>query len=524
MADALCGPTNPLQHFKQQTSLDRTLQQDRLTSRLSPAQGFRSHDPNAGLLDPEFEAFQAGLPASDLPQYQPFQPHQQPFFAGPSQAPSWAQDFQQLQISPSPLQQQQYPSQSGPSTAGWAQGFRQHVPQSAPRSQHTSSPSPMAFQQRARMGYGGFQSQFTPQSSYAPNVHQSKGKEPVYEQFDDVAFEQAFAQAREEIMDEVEDKSSMQEDLDTVHDQLFNVIQNEQEAIFSPEEQAQTEEQRAHDEQDALAATAQELLSKVDDNKSDKFRNSQFLGLMRKLRDREVRVEGDKMVETVSSTLLKPAFTHTPSHDSTYASGTSTPMSWDSAHFDTHICNTSGCDVDHAYDHWESPATTESSTLNAPSTKTMPIFDNSEQRPSPLAAPAASRPLVDTRPPDYGHDDDADWGRIDPRDGQGVRDLLTEMGGGTVQHDEIGTSTIAASTPNNDNDNMPSAVEGEPPFYADLRAMHGPRTESASLSEMLYGHDGTLERPVVWSSRDQSPTREQLERGYVRKDIRQRMH
>lgn len=38
MGDAMCGPSNPLQNFQKHTSVDRTLQQDRLTSRQSPAQ------------------------------------------------------------------------------------------------------------------------------------------------------------------------------------------------------------------------------------------------------------------------------------------------------------------------------------------------------------------------------------------------------------------------------------------------------------------------------------------------------
>ena len=38
MGDALCGPSNALQNFQKHTSVDRTLQQDRLTSRQSPGQ------------------------------------------------------------------------------------------------------------------------------------------------------------------------------------------------------------------------------------------------------------------------------------------------------------------------------------------------------------------------------------------------------------------------------------------------------------------------------------------------------
>lgn len=37
MGDALCGPSNPLQNFQKHASVDRTLQQDRLTSRQSPS-------------------------------------------------------------------------------------------------------------------------------------------------------------------------------------------------------------------------------------------------------------------------------------------------------------------------------------------------------------------------------------------------------------------------------------------------------------------------------------------------------
>lgn len=49
---------------------------------------------------------------------------------------------------------------------------------------------------------------------------------------------------------------------------------------------------------DALARTAAMLLDSVDVNDNPKFKNSQFMSLMQKLRDRTVHVEGDKMVES----------------------------------------------------------------------------------------------------------------------------------------------------------------------------------------------------------------------------------
>lgn len=38
MGDVLCGPSNALQQFQKHSTTDRTLQQDRLQSRQSPAQ------------------------------------------------------------------------------------------------------------------------------------------------------------------------------------------------------------------------------------------------------------------------------------------------------------------------------------------------------------------------------------------------------------------------------------------------------------------------------------------------------
>ncbi|KAJ4320173.1 hypothetical protein N0V94_003534 [Neodidymelliopsis sp. IMI 364377] len=63
------------------------------------------------------------------------------------------------------------------------------------------------------------------------------------------------------------------------------------------QEPEQKEEQPKMNDDDEMAATAGRLLERVADNTSEKFQNSQFLELMRRLRDREVRVEGDKMVE-----------------------------------------------------------------------------------------------------------------------------------------------------------------------------------------------------------------------------------
>lgn len=381
MSDAACGPSNSLQQFKQQTQVDRTLQQDRLTGRQHPTQGFRSVDPNAGLLDPEFEAFQAGL---QPPDFQPFHQHQhapqhfQQPFPEPSQAPSWAGDFQRMSIASPPPMQQQY-QHTGPSTSNWAQDFRTNVSQAAPRAQN-SSPSAFAFQQRARYGMGGFKSNFA-QPAFTPAM-QSKGKEPMTEQFDEAAFERAFDMAKEDMMvdaapasavEDLQAESQTTADMSKESHQLHQneVLQslNDQHQPLDMQDRLLPEEviregqrepqQSTRESDDALAATAQELLEKVENNQTDKFKNSQFLSLMRRLRDREVKVEGDKMVETVSDSQINPKRTLTP--DSGYDSGFNTPLpdSTTSTPHNPTLCKVAECDVlqDHRWDHWESPYT-----------------------------------------------------------------------------------------------------------------------------------------------------------------------
>ena len=65
------------------------------------------------------------------------------------------------------------------------------------------------------------------------------------------------------------------------------------------EESAQKElsQQPAHDG-DELARTAALLLENIKHEKNPKFQNSQFLGLMKQLRDGQVIVEGNQMVES----------------------------------------------------------------------------------------------------------------------------------------------------------------------------------------------------------------------------------
>ncbi|KAI7353078.1 hypothetical protein KC354_g11708 [Hortaea werneckii] len=546
MSDALCGPSNPLQQFKAQTSLDRTLQQDRLRSQASPAhhQGFRSHDPNAGLLDPEFEAFQAGHP-----------PPPDAFHHGPPQAfagragggmhigmgpaaPDWAADFQRMNLSsppPPPAQQQHQPMPQG---SGWAQSFQQHIAQSAPRAQSTASPSPLAFQQRARYGAGyggmGFQSQFAPQHQqpmFGPGMQQGKGKEASTDElFDDAAFERAFEQARDDMLDEnqagleglqhsteyrqdtsgelvdqIQREREIQEQLQEMRPELSKGLQdpaiqetNALEGLAQqPEQMEEDKQENKRQDDDALAATAEELLNKVEHNKTDKFKNSQFLGLMRKLRDREVKVEGDQMVET---TVSQPSVTTTTS------SSQPIPITRSSAGKNAFAAPQQASPL--MNQNISSSSIPKSTATNTTTTTNPPLFDNSEQRPYPISPStnALHGPRVDSRPYDHfttlpsDAQQDADLNRFSPstaqqqqqqQDGQAVVDLLNQPpSSSTAAGDDLGTSSLPEGALFDDS--------GFPAFGEQSMG----NGENASLTEMLYGHEGTLNAPVSWKKNE----------------------
>jgi hypothetical protein len=59
---------------------------------------------------------------------------------------------------------------------------------------------------------------------------------------------------------------------------------------------SESQERPEQEDPDALARTAGQLLESVRTNQSSKFQNSEFLGLMKQLRDREVMVKGDNIV------------------------------------------------------------------------------------------------------------------------------------------------------------------------------------------------------------------------------------
>ncbi|KGQ00929.1 hypothetical protein PAAG_12400 [Paracoccidioides lutzii Pb01] len=291
MADALCGPSNALQNFQKHSSVDRTLQQDRILSRQSPTQGFRSQNQNDGALDPEFNAFEAGLhgaPLSDIQHPASFLP---PAAHGPVlnhiHNPGWASDFQNLQISgPSQhVSQQQFRPES--SASGWQNDFMRQAhpkPQSQTPATQTSQMPLRYGPVMGVMGFGGMSSHHSVyQDPYQSHVQEHK------EQFvfDESAFEAAFAEARAEV--ELQEQKS-QEEGTTEPLEIQQTIRIGSDTIRPPVE--------GTNESDELAKTAGQLLDSVSHDQSQKFKESNFLALMRQLRDREVVVDGDEFLPT----------------------------------------------------------------------------------------------------------------------------------------------------------------------------------------------------------------------------------
>jgi len=320
MADGLCGPSNALQGLQKHTAADRTLQQDRLTARQSPSQGFRSSPgANTCALDPEFEAFQAGHASLNHQETNPHgfipQNFPHPYEAQQRRQPgsvSWVNDFQQMNISTAATPQQQQHFYQRPlqqqSSGGWHQEFtQQNQSRYSGYPQETYGPSMTAMSRMQTFAAPLASSQG--QSSQVAHQHSDN--------FDNEAFSRAF-DAAAKLEPESEQSSQGRQDTELGQDIMVNesaerwmesdhLVEQERlgaDRIHDPMK-ADQEQLERQDDPDALSRTAAMLLDSVKDNQSDKFQNSQFLELMRQLRDKEVRVEGDEIVSTDSGGQMK---------------------------------------------------------------------------------------------------------------------------------------------------------------------------------------------------------------------------
>jgi hypothetical protein len=143
-------------------------------------------------------------------------------------------------------------------------------------------------------------------------AEQQQQSQPV-EAFDDAAFARAFEEASREELERSEAESRQQQVSDQAQTTEMShevLIEESAERFMSSEEpqvmgqdpigadRIQDPNEGPQDDPDALAQTAAHLLDSVRNNKSEKFANSEFLELMRAFRDKELRVQGDKIIDT----------------------------------------------------------------------------------------------------------------------------------------------------------------------------------------------------------------------------------
>ena len=140
--------------------------------------------------------------------------------------------------------------------------------------------------------------------------HQEQGSAMVHHDpvYDSAAFDNAFDAAAAEMLqsDRELDELLSSVSKDFSHEDAAPLVseRSDLEALTRESHDLALDERMQHKEEltpaqtsDALAETAGQLLDNISHETSDKFAQSTFLALMRRLRDREVKVEGDDFIE-----------------------------------------------------------------------------------------------------------------------------------------------------------------------------------------------------------------------------------
>lgn len=219
----------------------------------------------------------------------------------------WAGDFQQSAHprqgsthSSQPTQFTQSHSQA-PALGAWGEEFMAMHERQAPMPQQQPflNQGPMYQSQQMMMGQPNF-------TSYAPAIPNNIYAQSSIPQESNRAFQ--VSEADQEILNKAfaEAEASLHRiDLDSPSASHFNPPPPPQSTSTSRtqlEEMQRLDPRETLDEMDkrhqsdALSTTAGQLIESLRDERSDKFKNSNFLKLMHQLRDKEVVVDDDKMI------------------------------------------------------------------------------------------------------------------------------------------------------------------------------------------------------------------------------------
>ena len=145
-------------------------------------------------------------------------------------------------------------------------------------------------------------------NTLSPVAQQKQPGTQAADVYDQAAFERAFDAAIDAARDEMQQSEESVHQKDTKVDAGLHDTKDQEsqdwldhsrigsDRVFD-EAREREEEGKAADDAEELARTAGQLLENVKGDQSQKFQESNFLSLMRQLRDKEVRVEGDKLVD-----------------------------------------------------------------------------------------------------------------------------------------------------------------------------------------------------------------------------------
>lgn len=224
-----------------------------------------------------------------------------------AEAPNWAADFQNLHISasPQPTHHQPRPSaapmSAAPQQAWHGEFMRQQQQQTSVLQQN--QPFSQRFQPSFTSNYAMNSSTM---GNYVPAQEAVASKTSAVDAFDESAFEAAFEQAKADMTSQFE-ASALETDVSDVN--LDNKSSTEEVSLQPTNQETirigsdtipqvdRDDSQMAANDADELARTAGHLLNSVSHETNQKFRESNFLALMRRIRDREVQVEGDEFRE-----------------------------------------------------------------------------------------------------------------------------------------------------------------------------------------------------------------------------------
>ncbi|KAI0553142.1 hypothetical protein F4679DRAFT_532086 [Xylaria curta] len=299
MADASCGPSNAFKGLARHIEQDRSHQQDRLVSgSQQPAQTFRSTPLNSGLND-QFRAFQqqnAVLPLEPAANGQ-LLPHLGNLPSHPAQASSL--------FPPQPMQQQAAFAQSARND--WINDFQRMNFDTHARPLHTQTvQGPVVGQPNLAnpMHFNSPSPQYPAFQFYQP----STSLHPIQPQFSPV-------QAGNNMQSMDDASLTLNAQLEAQLDQEFEnamddwMLQNGAEnddlaaSLDTAEAEATVretteEEPEGNEEQETeLARAAQQLVDLLADNDTEKFKNSEFISLMRRIASRQLTVQGNDLVE-----------------------------------------------------------------------------------------------------------------------------------------------------------------------------------------------------------------------------------